>query len=72
MLLFAGDVFVVGHHEVVGALHEAGEFAAAVGAQEVGAGLGDEDVVLASGDGLLDEEEFVARALDDGFAVLHP
>ena len=41
MLLFAGDVFVVGHHEVVGALHEAGELAAAVCAEEVGTGFGD-------------------------------
>lgn len=71
-LLFLGDVLVVAHDEVVGALHEAGELAAAVGTQEVGTGLGDEDIVLAAGDGLLDEEEFVARILDDGFAVFHP
>lgn len=72
LLLFLGDVLVVAHDEVVGALHEAGEFIAAVGTQEVGAGFGDEDVVFAAVNGLLDEEEFVARVLDDGFAVLHP
>lgn len=71
-LLLLGNVNVVGHHQVVGALHEAEELAFGVGTQEVGTRLGDEDIVLAAGDGLLDEEEFVARVLDDGFAVLHP
>ena len=67
-----GDVLVVAGDQVVGARHEAGELAAAVGAQEVGSGLGNEDVVLASGDGLLDKEELVAGIDDDGMVVLHP
>ena len=54
--LFLWDVDVVGHDQVVGTLHEAGKLATAVGTQQVGTGLGDEDVVLASGDGLLDKE----------------
>ena len=45
--LFVGDIFVVGHDEVVCALHEAVELALAVGAQQVGTGFGDEDIVLA-------------------------
>lgn len=36
-LFLAGDVLVVGHDEVVGALHEAVELALAVSAQQVGA-----------------------------------
>ena len=70
--LFVLHTLVVAHDEVVGALHEAGEFGLGVGTQQVGTGLGDEDVVLAMGDGLLDEEEFVARVYDDGMSVFHP
>ena len=71
-LLLVGDVLVVGHDEVVGALHETGELALAVGTEQVVTCLGDEDVVLAVGPGLLDEEQFIARLDDDGMAVFHP
>ena len=62
----------MGHDQVVGALHEAGEFALAVGAEQVRTGLRDEDVVLAARAGFLDKEEFVSGGGDDGTAVFHP
>ena len=71
-LLLAGNVLVVGCDEVVGALHESCELGTAVGAQQVGTGLGDEDVVLAAGDGLLYKEQLVTGLDDDSVVALHP
>ncbi len=71
LALFALHTDVVAHHQVVGALHEAGELAATVCAKQVGTGFGDENVVLTTGYGFLDKKELVARVNNDGLAVLH-
>lgn len=69
--LFLWHVDVVGHDQVVGALHEAGEFCFGVVAEQVGTPLGDEDIILASGYWLLNEEELVAGIYDHGMITLH-
>ena len=71
-LLLAGDVLVVDGHQAVGALHEAVELGLGVGTQQVGAGLGDEDVVLAAGLRFLYKEQLVTGLDDDSVVALHP
>ena len=72
VLLFGGNIDVAAGDQVVGALHEAVELALAVGTQQIGASLGDEDVVLAVARGFLHKKELVTWLGDDGPAILHP
>ena len=71
MLLLDRHILVVGHNQVMGTLHEAGEFALGIGTEQVGTCLGDEDIILACPTGFLDEEEFVTRLDNDSTAVHH-
>lgn len=61
----------MGHDKVVGAGHEACKLGFGVGTKEVRTRLGDENVVLATGNRFLDKEELVARLHNDGVAVFH-